>query len=327
MKAVVLNKYGDIGSLKVVNMDEPKTMSKDEVFIEHIGLNISPDDVLLCDGRTFLSEEQKKMIHIPGFSGVGRIIKKGSAIRHFQVGQQVGYLMGIPGSHCQKRVLHHSMLLNAPEDIDSDKMIVCFREAVMAYVLIHKAVKIKKDTSVMVHGVDGGVGHIIAQWCKFVGLKVIGTVTLDSKKSFSSRFCDTVISHESGSIFDQTKEATESKGVSVVFDGVGESVFEQSLRCLQFGGTYLNYYAIGGAMNNIDISRFSSKSIFFGRPRLEHYQISKAQMVLTMQGIFDIVKKGGIDIVSKTYDMKNVVNAYKDLKSGEANGSIILKME
>ncbi len=326
MKAVVLNKYGDINSLKIQDVDTPKTMAKDDIFLEHIGMNVSPDDVLLCDGRTFLSEDQQQMISIPGFSGVARIIKKGSNVRHFEVGQQVGYLMGTPGSHCEKRVLHHSMVLNAPEDIALNKMIVCFREAVMAYVLIHKAVKIKQDAFVMVHGADGGVGHIIAQWCRFVGLKVIGTVISDKKKAFASRFCDTVISLESGDVFNETKDATEAKGVAVVFDGIGEKVFDESLRCLQFGGTYLNYYAVGGAMNTIDISRFASKSIFFGRPRLEHYQTSKAQMVLTMQGIFDIVKKGGIDINATEYTFDNVKKAYNDLKKGEVSGSVVLKV-
>jgi NADPH2:quinone reductase len=326
MKAVVLNKYGDINSLKIQDVDSPKTMGKDDIFLEHIGFNVSPDDVLLCDGRTFLSEDQQQMISVPGFSGVARILKKGSNIRHFEVGQQVGYLMGSPGSHCEKRVLHHSMVLNAPEDIDLNKMIVCFREAVMAYVLIHKAVKIKKDSFVMVHGVDGGVGHIVAQWCRFVGLKVIGTVIADKKRAFASRFCDVVISLESGNMFDETKDATEAKGVAVVFDGIGTQVFDDSLRCLQFGGTYLNYYALGDPMNTIDISRFASKSIFFGRPRLEHYQTSKAQMVLTMQGIFDLVKKGGIDIVAKEYTFDNILAAYNDLKSGESSGSVVLKV-
>ncbi len=327
MRAITLKKYGDISTLKVVNLEGPKSMTKEDVLIQTVASNINPDDVLLCDGRTFLSDEQKKMIHIPGFSAIGRILKVGSGVKRFHTGQQVGYLMGPPGAYCEKRVLHHSMLLDAPLDIPLNKLVPCFREAVTAYILIHKAVKLKKESFVMVHGANSGVGHIVAQWCKYLGLKVIGTVDKEERRAFASRFCDSVISFEKKSVYEETKELTNAEGVGVVFDGIGEQVFDESLKCLQFGGTYLNYYAVGKPMDSIDISRFSSKSIFFGRPRIEHYQSSKAQMVITMQSIFDIVKKGGIDIISQTYQMNQIIDAYKDIKSGNINGSAILSLE
>ena len=102
------------------------------------------------------------------------------------------------------------------------------------YYLLHKTYKVKSGETILFHAAAGGVGQIFGQWAKSLGCNVIGTVGSDEKIEVAKK-CgyDDVINYSKDNFSEKVKELTDGKGVPVVYDGVGKSTLENSLKCLK----------------------------------------------------------------------------------------------
>ena len=88
-------------------------------------------------------------------------------------------------------------------------------------------------TRFWIHAAAGGVGLIMCQWAKHLGATVIGTVSSDAKAAVAhAHGCDHPIVYTREDFAERVREITGGEGVPVVYDLVGKSTFEGSLRCL-----------------------------------------------------------------------------------------------
>ena len=73
------------------------------------------------------------------------------------------------------------------------------------------------------HAAAGGVGLIAAQWCRAIGVNMIGTVGSDDKGKLALEHgCKHVINYNSENFVERVKEITGGKKVPVVYDSVGK---------------------------------------------------------------------------------------------------------
>jgi NADPH2:quinone reductase len=102
------------------------------------------------------------------------------------------------------------------------------------YGLVDRA-RIKPGETLLVHGAAGGVGLAAVELGKAYGAKVIAVASSEEKRAVArARGADHVL--VSGEPFrDKVKELTDGKGADVVFDPVGGKVFEESVRCINWG--------------------------------------------------------------------------------------------
>ncbi len=85
-----------------------------------------------------------------------------------------------------------------------------------------------------------GSGWRRSTWRKRWGVKVIAAASSAAKRDAIARLYapDAVIAAESG-FREEVKALTGGKGADVVFDPVGGDVFDESTRCIAFGGRLL----------------------------------------------------------------------------------------
>ena len=58
-------------------------------------------------------------------------------------------------------------------------------------------------------------------------------------------------------------EITEGKGLPVVYDGVGKSTFEKSVKCLKTRGMMISFGNASGALDPIDVPKlYNQKDCF-----------------------------------------------------------------
>ena len=97
--------------------------------------------------------------------------------------------------------------------------------------LLHATYKVKPGDTIVIHAAAGGVGLIVSQWAKHLGATVIGTVGSDDKAEVArAHGCDHVLRYDDFAA--QVREITGGKGVPVVYDSIGKTTFENSLKCL-----------------------------------------------------------------------------------------------
>ena len=71
---------------------------------------------------------------------------------------------------------------------------------------------------------------------------------------------------------------------------------------------------------------FAPKNLFFTRPSLMIYNETREELDSSSGLLFQMIKEEKIKTnISKIYELKNAINAHKDLEERKTVGSIILK--
>jgi NADPH2:quinone reductase len=94
--------------------------------------------------------------------------------------------------------------------------------------------------TVLIHAAAGGSGSAAVQLAKHLGARVIATAGTEEKLALCRELgADVAVNYRDGDYKAAVLEATGGRGVEVVFDNVGEAVFEDSLACTAYDGRYL----------------------------------------------------------------------------------------
>ena len=112
-----------------------------------------------------------------------------------------------------------------------------------AYVSLVRRGNLKQGENLLVHGATGGVGMAAVQLGKYLGAKVIATGTSEEKLNVTKEWGadHTVLTHKEGQVEfrEEVKDLTNGQGADVIYDPVGGDVFDESIRCINWGGRLL----------------------------------------------------------------------------------------
>lgn len=121
-----------------------------------------------------------------------------------------------------------------------------------AYTALVEIGGLKAGQWVLIHGASGGVGLAAVELAKRLGAHVIATTGSPAKVAALRAACDAeaVILAE-GRFREQVAELTGGKLCDLVYDPVGGDVFDESTRCVAFGGKLLVIGFAGGRIADI----------------------------------------------------------------------------
>ena len=321
MKAVEISKNGgpEVLELKDIKLDKP---AADEVTIEHAAIGLNYIDTYHRSGLYSL-----KLPSRIGAEGSGIIKEIGSNVKEFKVGDKISYA-GMPlGAYSTHRNYPTKNVVKVPENIDLEVAATLMTKGLTTFYLLHKTYPVKSGQTILFHAAAGGVGQIFGQWAKTLGCKVIGTVGSDEKiekaKSYGYHH---VINYNKENFSEKVLEITNGKGVSVVYDGVGKSTFEGSLKCLTTRGMMVSFGNASGPLSPIDVPKLlQPKGLYFIRPSMQQYLNTKADINEAAKTLFEKIESGKVKIeIYKKYNLENVIQAHKDLESRKILGPAII---
>ena len=195
------------------------------------------------------------------------------------------------------------------------------------FYLLHKTYPVKSGETILFHAAAGGVGQIFGQWAKTLGCTVIGTVGSDEKidKAKSCGY-DHIINYNKENFSEKVLEITNSKGVSVVYDGVGKTTLEGSLECLSIRGMMVSFGNASGALSPIDVPKLlQPKGLYFIRPSMQQYLSKREEIDEGAKILFEKIGSGKVKIeIFKKYKLENIVEVHKDLESRKILGPAII---
>lgn len=236
--------------------------------------------------------------------------------------------MGVLGSFAEYTCVHRNLLIKIPNTIDPRIACASLKRGMAAHYLLNKSARLHNKDCILIHSVSSGVGHILAQFAKFNKLKIIGTVGSEMKKHYGASLCDVLIDRSENKNFaEKVVSSSNNRGVSAVFDGIGNDVYTESLKSLGNFGMYVNYGSVSGVIGSIHpILDFKSKSLFFHSPNFDHYKVDKNDRVLSAHALFNSIGNNIIRPSITEYSFNDFQNAFKDLQSGKAVGSTIIRI-
>jgi NADPH2:quinone reductase len=183
--------------------------------------------------------------------------------------------------------------------------------------------------TILLHAAAGGVGLIVAQWAKLLGLTVIGTVSTEAKADVArAHGCDHVVLYQREDVAKRVRQLTSGQGVAVVYDSVGRDTFAASLDSLRPRGLLVCVGTTSGPVPPIDATQLAIKgSLFVTRPALANYIADPAEKSALADEVFGHVAAGRIRIeINQRYALQDAVLAHRDLEARRTTGSSIFVM-
>lgn len=261
-----------------------------------------------------------------GSEGAGVVEAVGPKVKELKPGDRVAYV-DPTGSYAEVLLRPVHRLVKIPAGISEKTAAAMVLKGMTAQFLLRRTYKVKKGDTILVHAAAGGVGQILCQWARHLGVKVIGTVGSDAKVPLAKKAgCKHVLVTSRDKISVHVKEITQGAGVPVVYDGIGKDTFMDSLDCLAPFGLMVTYGNASGPVPPFSPLILTQKgSLYLTRPTLRTYIAKREDLVRTARELFAVVKKGAVKIaVNQTYPLREAAQAHRDLESRKTTGSTIL---
>ncbi|MET0987993.1 MAG: quinone oxidoreductase [Steroidobacteraceae bacterium] len=263
-----------------------------------------------------------------GVEAAGIVEAVGRDVTNVVVGDRVSYtgFVNTLGAYSTERLVPAAPLIKLPETISFETAAAMTMRGLTAAYLMRRIHQFKAGDTILLHAAAGGVGLIVAQWAKLLGLTVIGTVSTDSKGDLArAHGCDHVVNYSQDDVVEQVNGLTHGVGVDAVFDSVGKDTFLPSLDCLKRRGLMVCVGTASGTIPPFDPQLLAMKgSLFLTRPALADYIFDPAEKAALAAELFDHVGSGRIKIeINQHYALKDAAMAHRDLQSRKTTGSSI----
>jgi NADPH2:quinone reductase len=251
----------------------------------------------------------------------------GEGVAEVKPGDRVAYASDRPRTYSQATVMPAWRLLKLPDDIDDETAAALVLKGLTAQYLIRGAYPIKAGETILIHAAAGGVGLIMCQWARHLGVRVIGTVGTEEKAELARRNgCEHPILYTREDVVARVRELTGGVGLPVVYDGVGASTFENSLQCLRRRGLVVSYGSASGVIPPFDLFRLNRMgSLYVTSAGLADYTHSRGELVERANDLFAVVRSGAVRVeVQQRYPLAEAARAHRDLEARRTLGSSIL---
>ena len=292
-----------------------------EVRLRHVAVGLNFADTYFRTGLY-----PAKLPSGIGMEGSGLVEAVGPGVTHVKAGDRVAYTGSPLGAYSTGRVMPAGPLVKLPEEISFETAAAMMMRGLTSSYLMRRIYPWKKGDTFLIHAAAGGVGLIVCQWAKILGLNVIGTVSSDEKAEIAKAHgCDHVINYKREDFARRVREITNGEGVPVVIDSVGKDTFAGSLDSLRRRGLLVGVGTASGPFPPIDAMQLAVKgSLFFTRPALADYIADPAERAELAAELFGHVASDRIRIeINQHYALHDAVQAHRDLESRKTTGSSI----
>ena len=322
MKAIQVRGVGGPEVLEFRDVPDPVPQTGEALVRVHTsGVNFM--DVYFREGKY-----RAPLPFIPGGEGSGHVEALGAGVTGSSVGDAVAWL-GSVGSYAEKVAVPADRLVRVPAGLDLQSAAALMVQGITAYYLSHLTFALKPGHTALVHAAAGGVGLLLTQMAKKAGAVVIGTVsTAEKAKPAREMGADEVIIYTETQFDEEVKRITKGVGLDVVYDGVGRSTFEQSLKCLRRRGLLALYGASSGPVPPFDLLRLSTMgSLFITRPISLDYVRTRDELTSVTGSVFSMFTSGELNVpISRVYPLRSAADSHRDIESRKTTGKLLLSI-
>jgi NADPH2:quinone reductase len=243
MRAVVCEAFGGPEVLAVRELPDPVPPGPGEVQVRIQARGVQYVDVLMLAGKYQFRPEPP---FVPGNEGAGAVVAVGEGVARFKLGDRIMSRHRL-GAFAQFGNARAEDCDPVPDGMGLDEAAVFRGAHHTAYHALLQRGRLQEGDWVLINGAAGGIGIAAIQVAKLFGATVIATASTDEKRAAClEEGADFAIDYREG-LRDKVKELTGPRdGVDIVYDPIGAQVFDESLRCLRWGGRILVLGFLGG---------------------------------------------------------------------------------
>ncbi|MFN3475984.1 MAG: zinc-binding dehydrogenase [Candidatus Methylomirabilales bacterium] len=340
MKAVYITEHGGIEKLLYGKLPDPRPEGN-EVLIRVRACSVNYIDLWVRRGLPFLRIEYPFIL---GQEVVGEVAAVGPSASPVAVGSRVVLNPGIGCGRCERCLSgrdHHCPryqllgknlpggyaefikvpdvnLVPLPEGIPWEAAACVPTAFITAWNMLFETAKLQPGEWILIHAAGSGVGSAAIQLARLVGATIITTAGSDEKlekaKALGAHYG---INYRKQDFLHEVRRITQKRGVDVVFEHIGEEVWERSLLCLATGGRLVTCGATSGYQVKTDL-----RHVFF-----RNLQIlgTKGGSKATLFTIIRLVQEGRLQpVLDRVLPLKEAREAHRLLEERKQFGKLVL---
>jgi NADPH2:quinone reductase len=330
IKAIVCEAIAeDIGSvsLRTLDLADP---GPGEVQVELKACAVNFPDLLMIQGKY---QFKPPIPFAPGGEAAGIVVACGPGVDAYAPGDSVVLSLRY-GGFAEAVNVTLDQLRPMPEAMDYAQAAAYQTAYLTAYVALKSRGDLQPGETLLVHGATGGVGMAAVEMGKYLGATVIATGGRDNKLDVvKSRGADHVINYTQadgtlGGFRDTVKALTDGRGADVIYDPVGGDVFDESMRCINWGGRILTIGFTSGRWPQAPVNLILIKQISVIGVRAGEYgrrDPDKGKEVT--DALYALADSGAIKpYISHALPLEQAVDAMRLLEHREVIGKAVVTM-
>lgn len=330
MKAIAIYGNGGTEVLRGIQLELPPPAAH-EVRIRHTAIGVNFSDINVRSGGFYVTDQPAWPV-ILGNEAAGVVEQVGAGVQGYRPGDRVAYagMGGLffvdTGGYAEERNVPARHLVRLPDDIPDRQAAALLLKGLTASVIVHRCFRPAPGDTVLVHAAASGVGSLLAQWCKHLGARVIGTVGSRAKADYAlGHGCDHAILYREEDFVAATRKLAP-EGVAAVLDGVGKDTFVPSFDCVRPFGALVNYGNASGPVPPFPLILLAQKGcLVLHRPGFGWHANTTESRQAACDELFGLVRTGVLEVgIHASFPLAEAAQAHEEVESGRARGSVLL---
>lgn len=263
-----------------------------------------------------------------GVEFAGEVVSVGEKVRDWREGDRV---MGHGrGCHAQFVIAAPLALMPVPDDVSWVDAAAFPNVFITAHDALVSNGELKAGESVFINGASGGVGMAAIMIASALGARpVIASSRSAQKLERLAKFgVDVGVNASRDAQVEAIMAATDKRGVDVIIDTIGGTVFEDHIKSLAVKGRLVNIARLGGAstaqvdINLLWLNRLKLIGVTF-RTRTEQERIACIQACA--RDLLPSFRGGKLRLpIDRTFPMDAIGDAYAYIADSQHLGKIVL---
>ena len=264
-----------------------------------------------------------------GGEAAGEVVSVGAGVTAFKAGDAV---MGrCPGAFSEFVVMEAGEAIAKPQALSWEEAASVPLTFLVAYDMLVLQGQLKEGQWLLVNGVSSGVGVASLQLGKALGANVIGTSGSQAKlDALTPLGLDVAICTRAATFAPQVMEVTGQKGVNLVVNAVGGSVFAENVRCMAFEGRLATVGYVDGQLHaDLDLEALHAKRLtFFGVSNKLRTKAQRSSSVPRFTAeVMPFFASGRIrPQIDEVVPFSHIPQAKSKMESGGHVGKIVIRM-
>ncbi|HLL81146.1 MAG TPA: zinc-binding dehydrogenase [Longimicrobium sp.] len=338
MRAIVLERHGGPGVLRVRDVPEPQPgVGEVRVRVECIGVNYA--EVL---SRKGLYGWAPALPYTPGMEAAGTIDALGAGVEGRAVGERV--IVGAQyGAYAEKVVVPQRQALPAIAGFSAEESAALAVNYLTAWVALMEMARLRPTDRVLVTAAAGGVGTAAVQIASRFGCVTVGMAGSDAKlETIRAVGAEAAVNYRGAGFQARLREASGPGGFDVVLEVVGGEVFRAVWPVLApFGRVVvagfaslalqrwnpLSWLRTWRDMPKADIRSLAPSSHGFMATHIGYLLDDPPRLARVWGELMAFVAAHGIrPVVGATFSFDEMPAAHRLMESRASTGKIVVRM-
>ncbi|TFF02622.1 quinone oxidoreductase [Pseudomonas sp. BCA14] len=328
MKAITLHTYGgpEVAQLRD---DVPKP----QVKAGHVLVQVACAGINFMDIHTRQGKYARSVtypVRLPctlGMEGAGVVVEVGADVSHLHVGDRVAWCIAW-GAYAEYACVPAEKVAQIPTAIPFDQAAAAMFQGCTAHYLIEDVARLKAGDTCLIHAASGSIGQLLVQMARRLGATVFTTGSTAEKSAIAlERGAHHAFTYDG--FAERVLEATDGRGVDVVFDSLGKTTLRDSFRACRTRGLIVNYGNVSGSLTDLDpIELGEAGSLFLTRPRLADHMADGPTVQRRANAVFAAMLEGSLTVgIEGHYTLETVKHVHERIEARQQIGKAVLWLE